>query len=85
MKNLHVPLPEKVYTELRAAARRSERPATALARRVIELWLRQNRRVARHRAIAAFAAECAGTPLDLDLDLEAASVQLLAEGGQAGR
>jgi len=77
VKNLHVPLPEKVYTELRAAAHRSRRPATALARRAIELWLRQNRRVARHQAIAAFAAECAGTPLDLDPDLEAAAVEYL--------
>lgn len=74
MKNLHVPLPETLYLELRAAADRTRQPATVLARQAIELWLRQNRRAARHQAIAAFAAEFAGTDVDLDPDLEGASV-----------
>ena len=85
MKNLHVPLPEDLYVQLRAAADRTRRPTTALARQAIELWLRQNRRAARHQAIAAFAAESAGTKVDLDTDLEAASAEHLAEFEQEGR
>jgi hypothetical protein len=85
MKNLHVPLPESLYMELRMAADRTRRPATTLARQAIELWLRQSQRAARHRAIAAFAAESAGTKLDLDPDLEAASAEHLAEFEQEGR
>ena len=85
MKNFHLPLPEELYKELRLAAQRSRRPATTLARRAIELWLRQNRRAARRQAIAAFAVEYAGTPWDLDPDLEAASVEHLAGLGQERR
>lgn len=85
MRNFHVPLPEDVYTELRAEAERSHHPATTLARQAIELWLRYRRRVARHHAIAAFAAEYAGTSLDLDRELEAASIEHLIEAEQEGR
>jgi predicted transcriptional regulator len=72
MPNFHVPLPDDVYRDLREEAARSNRPATALARQAIELWLHHRRRIARHEAIAAFAAENAGSPLDLDTELEAA-------------
>lgn len=85
MKNFHLPLPEGTYTELRAAANRCRQPTTKLAREAIELWLRQNRKAARHDAIAAFAAACAGTPMDLDPDLEAASVEHLVELEREGR
>jgi predicted transcriptional regulator len=77
MPNFHVPLPDEVYRDLREEAARSSRPATALARQAIEQWLRDRRRVARHEAIAAFAAENAGSSLDLDTELEAASVEHL--------
>jgi hypothetical protein len=40
---------------------------------------------ARHDAIAAFAAENAGGPLDLDTELEAASVELLLAANKAKR
>ncbi len=77
MRNFHLPLPENVYHDLREEAARSSRPATALARQAIELWLHHRRKVARHEAIAAFAAEHGGTALDLDPDLEAASIEYL--------
>ncbi len=77
MRNFHLPLPDEVYRDLREEATRSSRPATALARQAIELWLHHRRRVARHEAIAAFAAEHAGSPLDLDTELEAASLEHL--------
>ena len=79
MHNFHLPLPDELYRDLRTEASRSSRPATAIARQAIELWLRHQRRVARHESIAAFAAENAGTPLDLDTEFEAASIEHLLE------
>lgn len=83
LHNFHVPLPEEIFNELRAEAQRSAQPATTLARQAIEQWLRQRRKAARHRAIAAYAAEHAGSRNDLDPELEAAAVAELrstAEG-----
>ena len=77
MRNFHVPLPDEVYRDLREEASRSMRPATALARQAIELWLDHRRKAARHQEIASFATEYANTRLDLDTDLEAASVEHL--------
>lgn len=73
MKNFHLPLPEQTYLRLRAEAERTGVPATTLAREALDFWLRQQLRKARHDAIAAYAAEMAGTRLDLDVDLEAAA------------
>lgn len=73
MKNFHLPLPEQTYLSLRAEAERTGVPATTLAREALDSWLRQQLRKARHDAIAAYAAEMAGTRLDLDVDLEAAA------------
>src|ERR1017187_5007514 len=48
-------------------------------------WLRRQMRKARHDAIAAYAAEMAGTNLDLDPELEPAGVEhLLNSGRQPG-
>jgi hypothetical protein len=79
MKNFHVPLPEQTYASLRAAAERTQAPATALAREAIEWWLRQQLRRTRHQQIAAYAAEMAGTNFDLDPDLEAAGIERLVK------
>jgi predicted transcriptional regulator len=85
MRNFHLPLPDELYRDLREEATRSSRPATALARQAIELWLHHLRKVARHQAIAAFAAEHAGTPLDFDAELEAASCEHLLATTKAQR
>lgn len=77
MRNFHLPLPDEVYSDLRAEAERTSKPATALAREAIELWLRHRRKVARYEAISAFAAEYAGSLWDLDADLEIASTDHL--------
>jgi len=61
MKNFHLPLPDEAYDRLKAAAERSNVPATALAREAIQYWLRQDARRVRHAAIATWAAEEAGT------------------------
>jgi hypothetical protein len=82
LRNFHVPLPEELYNELKAEAGRSKRPATVLVRQAIELWLRQHRRAALRQSITAYAAQHAGTPADLDEQLEAASVQNLLEESQ---
>ena len=83
MKNFHLPLPEQTYHHLRAEAERARVPATALAREAIDAWLREQRRRARHDAIAAYAAEMAGTNLDLDADLESAGIESLVSAGEA--
>jgi hypothetical protein len=82
MKNFHLPLPEQTYSQLRAEAERTQVPATTLARKAIDLWLRSQLPRARHAAIAAYAEEMAGTNLDLDPDLEAAGIEHLAKTGQ---
>ena len=73
MRNFHIPLAEDTYARLRQEAQRCGRPATTVARAAIQAWLRQRRKAARGQAISVFAAECAGTPLDLDVELEAAA------------
>ena len=76
VRNFHLPLPEPTYQRLREAAERANRPATVVARYAIETWLRQQRKAAVHEAIAAFAADVAGSLDDLDPELEAASLEL---------
>ena len=82
MKNFHLPLPEQTWTGLRAEAERAQLPATALAREAIDWWLREQAKKARHDQIAAWAAEMAGTDLDLDPDLEAAGIEQLVHAGK---
>lgn len=82
MKNFHLPLPERTWSDLRAEAERAQVPATALAREAIDWWLREQARKARHHQIAAWAAEMAGTEFDLDPDLEAAGIEQLAKAGK---
>jgi predicted transcriptional regulator len=76
IRNFHLPLPEPTYRRLRDAAERVNRPATVVARHAIEVWLRQQRQAAVREAIAAYAAEMAGTPADLDPELEVAALEL---------
>jgi hypothetical protein len=85
MKNFHLPLPDQTYTGLRAEAERTGVPATTLAREAVDWWLRQQARKARQDAIKAYAAEMAGTNLDLDSDLESAGIEHLVKAGKAIR
>jgi len=82
LRNFHLPLPEQIYTLLRAEAERTRVPATTLAREAIDSWLKDQARKARHDAIAAYAAEVAGTELDLDRDLESAGIDHLRKTGR---
>jgi hypothetical protein len=79
MKNFHLPLPNQVYDELKSEAQRSRMPATSMARLAIQSWLAARKKTARKQAIAAYAAEVAGTEFDLDRALEAATIDLLIE------
>lgn len=85
MKNFHLPLPEHTYARLRAEAERMQIPATTLAREAVDWWLRQQFRKTRQEAIAAYAAEMAGTHIDLDSDLESAAIERLVKTGKAAK
>ena len=78
-RNFHVPLPLGTYHELKREAARVRRPATKLIREVIETWLEQRRHEQLHQAIANYAAQHAGTALDLDPELEQVAVSQLLE------
>lgn len=77
VKNFHLPLPERTYRHLRAAAEKAHIPATVLAREAIDSWLHQEARRARAEAITAYAAAMAGTNFDLDPALESAGTDHL--------
>jgi hypothetical protein len=83
MKNFHLPLPERTWSGLRAEAERAQMPTTALAREAIDCWLRAQAKKARHDQIAAWAAEMAGTDLDLDPNLEAAGIEQFVHDGKS--
>ena len=82
MRNFHLPLPEPTYTLLRAEAERTQVPATTLAREAIDTWLKSQALKARHDAIAAYAAEMAGTDIDLDPAMETAGIKHLVKTGK---
>jgi len=79
MRNFHVPLPDELYTKLREEALRINQPATELARYAIGLWLKAQEKAQLHKALSEFAGEYAGTPLDLDEDLEELSIEYLLD------
>jgi hypothetical protein len=78
-KNFHLPLPQKLYDDLRAAAREAEQPTTRLAQELVRVGLAEWRRVRRRDQIAAYARQVAGSRDDLDPELEQAGLVALAE------
>ena len=74
---LQLPLPEDLYEVLRASAAAARRPITAVARDAIREWLEERRQYTISREIAAYAAEAAGTPNDLDPALERVGIETL--------
>jgi len=81
--NFHVPLSDKLNRELRAEAKRAGRPATELAREAIEHLVEDRKREALHREIATYAQAVAGTPQDLDSELEAAATSHLLDSEES--
>jgi hypothetical protein len=78
LHNFHLPLAEDLYLSLRKTARRLSRPATELAREALIRWLEEEKRNNLHREISEYAAIHAGTPADLDEDMERASIEHLS-------
>lgn len=76
-RNFHLPLPDYLYLRLRDEAERSKQPATRLARQALEEWLIQREKAALYTAIADYASLNAGGEQDLDLDLEATTIDHL--------
>jgi hypothetical protein len=74
-RNFHLPLPDALYTRLRAEAQRARQPATSLARQALEAWLVQREKAALGEAITDYASECAGGTEDLDPELEHAALE----------
>lgn len=74
MRDFHLPLPEQCHSQLRAESEGAQAPGTE-----------QPLRKARHDQIAAYAAEMAGTDLDLDPDLEAAGIESLVKTGETAK
>ena len=58
-------------------AERLNVPATVLARRAIEEWLKQSHRVELHHAISQYAARCGESDADYDPTMQAASIEML--------
>jgi hypothetical protein len=75
LKNFHLPLPERVYEALQREASLLRKPATVVAREAIELWLQERKRTVVREAIAAYAVQHAGSPVDLDLAFERAALE----------
>ena len=82
MKSLRIPLSDEAYAQLKAEAAKADLPASILAREAVDSWLKIQARKIRQEAIAAYAAEYAGTEFDLDPALEAAGVQFMLDEPQ---
>lgn len=80
MKNIHVPLQDELHERLTREAKRLRRPVTQLARDAIDSWVRAQERQVVHDAIDGYACRHAGTPLDLDEDLERMGLEHLDSG-----
>ncbi len=76
-RNLHVPLPYPIYQRLRIEAQRSKHPATEIARDAIDMWLAEQERIFLHESVAEYARNTAGTPSDLDENMESAGIASL--------
>lgn len=71
---LELPLSDDVWSRLQEEASRTGQTAEGLVSDVVDNWLRERHRQRIAEEIAEFAAAHAGGPLDLDRDLEAASL-----------
>jgi predicted DNA-binding protein len=74
IRNLHVPLPEETYDQLKNESAMTHRPATTLAREAISHWLEERRRTRLTAEIEMYARDSARTDADLDPDLERAAL-----------
>ena len=82
-RHIHLPLKEDLYETLRTEAKRAGMPATAVVREAISEYLTKKKREALEKAITAYAEKHAGSDVDLDPALEAASVEFLLEDDES--
>jgi predicted transcriptional regulator len=80
LANFHLPLSHDLHRMLREEAERSGKPATTIAREALRSWLLARQKQRLHEEIADWAVGHAGTGLDLDEDLEKASLEALENG-----
>lgn len=76
-RNFHLPVQPDLYDALLAEARRAGRPATEVAREALRYWIEMRRRLETERFLQAYIDAVAGTPQDLDPELEAAGLESL--------
>lgn len=80
MRTFHLPLPDDLHDALRQEATAEHRPATEIVRDALVGWIQARRRQRVSEEIERFASAEAGTALDLDTELEAASIDSLLGG-----
>ncbi|ETW94514.1 MAG: hypothetical protein ETSY1_34505 [Candidatus Entotheonella factor] len=76
-RNFQISLPEDIYRQLLFEAERIQQPAGMLAQQAIANWLQQRQKSSISENIQTYAEQHAGTAMDLDTDLEAASLEFL--------
>jgi hypothetical protein len=81
IKKMNLPLPASLHEAIVSEARRQRIPATRLVRSVLKRWLAERRRAQRAEEIRRFAEAHAGSELDLDEELEAATLEVVSEDG----
>ena len=83
MRTFHLPLSDEMYDALRDEAAAEHRPATEVVRDALSRGIQAQRRQRLADEIRLFAEAEAGTALDLDTELEAASIaSLIAADGR---
>ena len=82
VKKMNLPLPAPLHEAVVREARRQRIPATRLVRGVLTRWLEERLLQERDDEIRRFAQAHAGGELDLDSDLEAASLEVISEDGE---
>lgn len=78
---LNVPLPMMIYLKLKEEALNYRKSEAAIVRDAIENWLKQRERKTLDQEIANYAQAHAGSEVDLDEELELASIEHLLEEG----
>jgi hypothetical protein len=78
-RHIHLLMKEDLYEDLRTEAQRTGVPATAVVREAVSEYLTKKKREALEKEITEYAEKHAGTDVDLDPALEAASIEFLLE------
>lgn len=80
MRTFHLPLPDDLHEALQREGTAEHRPATEILREALVGWLEVRRRQRLAAEIERFALAEAGGVLDIDPDLERASIDHVFAG-----